>query len=208
MLSATVERASDYPAADKEIFRPTFHILQRALHSARKIFGSFSPLSSTGVLRLISGVLPRLRVFSRPFRHRGCMGQNFAYFGVIFSGLYNKVVKPLLLTVSLSFSSGVDLCLILRGSVGRIFPPFPFTCLRESVVLRSGFVFTQGLNIHNAFRPSNLFKTKKATLEGSPTKSYYITKAPSLSTVSAKVFQNLQYGHILQKSFQIVHKIC
>jgi len=54
----------------------------------------------------------------------------------------------------------------------------------------------------------NPFKNKKATLEGSPTKNYYITKAPSLSTVSAKVFQNLQYGHILQKSFQIVHKIC
>lgn len=136
MLSATVERASDHPAADKEIFRPTFHILQRALHSARKIFGSFSLFRTRAFLRLISGVLPRLRVFSRPFRHRGCMGQNYACFGVIFSGLYNKVVKPSILTVNLSFNSGVDLCLILRGSVGRIFPPFPFTCLRESVVLR------------------------------------------------------------------------
>lgn len=66
-------------------------------------------------LRLISGVLPRLRVFSRPLRHRGCMGRNFACFGVIFSGLYNKVVKPSILTVNLSFNSGVDLCLILRG---------------------------------------------------------------------------------------------
>ena len=55
LLSATVERASDHPAADKEIFRPTFHILQRALHSARKIFGSSSPLSSTGVFKAYFG---------------------------------------------------------------------------------------------------------------------------------------------------------
>ena len=115
LLSATVERASDHPAADKEILRLPSHILQRALHSARKIFGSFSLFRPRAFLRLISGVFPRLRVFSRPFRHRGCMGQNYACFGVIFSGLYNKVVKPSLLTVDLSFNFGVDLCLILRG---------------------------------------------------------------------------------------------